>query len=220
MGKTTPSRSGLVSRPIDLHGVFDRSSRFERQGVAAYGWTLYQSSLRPNPAALYSGPASPAFRFHPNCSWIAMATCSHVSRHLPVSSTPGGFDFVLCSTGFRARPWLVRLRIGIHTLNDVRCPHRRVRLWQCSRSPGASPRIAWFSATLSALLTRKGSARREGAWGEQSPKVTSLRSFEKGSGGHLQNGANGEGSALIAWPSDYNGSLAHTKSTARGAVGG
>jgi hypothetical protein len=52
-----------------------------------------------------------------------LATCLNQScftTHLPVSSTPGGFDFVLYSTGFRARPGLVRMRIGKHTLNDVK----------------------------------------------------------------------------------------------------
>jgi hypothetical protein len=42
-----------------------------------------------------------------------LATCLNQScftTHLPVSSTPGGLDFVLYGTGFRARRGFVRLR--------------------------------------------------------------------------------------------------------------
>ena len=54
-----------------------------------------------------------------------LATCLNQScyaTHLPVSSTPGGLDFVLYGTGFRASRGFVRLRIGTHTLNDVEAP--------------------------------------------------------------------------------------------------
>ncbi len=39
--------------------------------------------------------------------------------HLPLSSTPGGLDFVLYGAGLRAGQGVTRLRIGTHTLNSV-----------------------------------------------------------------------------------------------------
>jgi uncharacterized protein (TIGR03437 family) len=56
-----------------------------------------------------------------------LVTCAGTGcsiTHLPVSSTPGGLDFVLYATGLRGSSEAVGLRIGTHTVNAVRTvPH-------------------------------------------------------------------------------------------------
>ena len=70
---------------------------------------------------LYSGigtGVSGGFAFDSKGNVFPLVTCSTnqgcTATQLPLSSTPGGLDFVIYGTGFRAG--LVRLRIGTHTL--------------------------------------------------------------------------------------------------------
>ena len=82
-------------------------------------------TIRRTAPGLYtaSGTAVPSgFASDSKGNVLPLATCVNQScftTHLPVSSTPGGFDFVLYGTGFRARRGFVRLRTGTHMLNDV-----------------------------------------------------------------------------------------------------
>jgi hypothetical protein len=59
-----------------------------------------------------------------------LVTCLDPACHttqLPLSSTPGGLDFVLYATGFRAGSEFVRIRIGTHTLHGVHVrPHAEI----------------------------------------------------------------------------------------------
>ena len=82
-------------------------------------------TIRRTAPGLYSenGIAVPSgFASDINGNVFSLATCLNQScytTHLPVSSTPGGLDFVLYCTGFRVSRGFVRLRIGTHALNDV-----------------------------------------------------------------------------------------------------
>ena len=62
-----------------------------------------------------------------NGNVFPLASCLNqacYTTHLPISSTPGGLDFVLYGTGLRASLGFVRMRIGTHTLKDVHVrPH-------------------------------------------------------------------------------------------------
>jgi uncharacterized protein (TIGR03437 family) len=65
-----------------------------------------------------------------NGNVFPLATCLNAACYttqLPLSLTPGGLDFVLYATGFRAGREAVRIRIGTHTLDGVLVgPHAEI----------------------------------------------------------------------------------------------
>src|SRR5262249_30639948 len=78
-------------------------------------------TIRGSAPGLYSGigtGVSSAFAFDSVGNIFPLVTCSTnqgcTVTQLPLSSTPGGLDFVLYGTGFRAG--LLSLRIGTHTV--------------------------------------------------------------------------------------------------------
>ncbi len=78
-------------------------------------------TIRRTAPGIYSGigtSVSGGFAFDARGNVFPLVTCSTnmgcTATQLPLSSTPGGLDFVLYGTGFR--PGLIRLRIGTHTV--------------------------------------------------------------------------------------------------------
>jgi uncharacterized protein (TIGR03437 family) len=132
-GRTVPA--GLMTAgPLFLQGVMPESAATGPATVIVQppqGPSLMQPvTIRRTAPGLYFDPGSgnalgyaadAAGNLFPLYTCAANRGC--ITTKLPLSSTPGGLDLVLYGTGARAAQ-SVSLRVGTHTLNDVRVmPH-------------------------------------------------------------------------------------------------